>query len=658
MYQYIVSVVQGMWGRLPRLSRAALAPGVAGLLVALLLGAGAGVSAGAPTAQAAGTLTISPTSGAPGTHVLLSAGGFTAGEFVQIYWDYKGPGTGILQKSFYEYNPKVMADANGNIADSLWVPASATRAYVIAAVGQSSGVVATAPFQLTPSVDIGEAIGVAGSTLRFTGWAFGVKEPIQVYWDYQQSDQALAVKAATDSKGDWGGKTFVVPTNASAGGHTITAIGQTSGAVATTPFIVGPVPQGAAPSPGDWATFGYDLQNTRLNTSETTISVGNAASLQQKWASFTPMTPVQKTVASPVVANGIVYLGTTQGQLLAYDLSGNLLWTFNATAPIYGSPAIGNGLLYFGTVKTPNEAVTGNYIYALNASTGALVWENYLTLGSMWSPPIYYNGVVYAQAALKEGTAGGFYAFDALTGATVWSVAMPSGNWSVPVFDPAGANLYMATGNPCVSSPPKPWNTPTTDGCSGSLFDLNPATGATIWSYHFPDYSGDDDAPATPVYAVVNGTPELFEGVKNGIFYALDATTGAVLWQYDTGNRGDNGIYSSAAYANGVLYFGGYKTLYALNASDGSAALTFSRQPVGTIVSSPAIANGVLYVTTESGNLVTYNAATGEWIHTINFPILGTKYGYTIYGSPAISNGVVYVPVSDGNLYAFSPNGQ
>jgi len=643
---------------MPRLPRAALIGGVVGLLLALLLGAGVGPSAQGIVAQAAGTLTLLPTSGAPGTHVFMNAGGFTPGEKVEAIWNYSGPGTGILQKSFYEYNPTVVADANGNALTSFWVSAAAAGNYGVAAVGLTSGTVAIATYQLTPSVDIGASIGAAGATLRFTGWAFGAREAIQVYWDYQQPDQALAAKASTDSKGDWGGKTFVTPSNATTGAHTITAVGQTSGVVATATYTVGAAPQGAAPGASDWATFGYDLQNTRVNPTETTIGVGNVATLAPKWAEMTPFTPVQKTVASPVVANGVVYLGTTEGQLLAYDLSGNLLWSFNATAPIYGSPAVGNGIVYFGTVKTPNEAVTGNYIYALNASTGALVWENFLSFGSLWSPPTYYNGVVYAEAAQKEGISGGFYAFDALSGATVWSISMPSGNWSVPVFDPSGANLYMATGNPCVSSPPQPWNTPLTDGCSGSLFDLNPATGATVWTYKFPDYSGDDDAPATPVYAVVNGTPELFEGVKNGIFYCLNATTGALVWQVDTGNRGDNGIYSSAAYYNGVLYFGGYKTLYALNASDGSVALTFSRQPVGTIVSSPAIANGVLYVTTESGNLVMYNVATGAWIRTIFFPIPGSKYGYTIYGSPVVSNGVVYVPVSDGNLYAFSPNGQ
>ncbi len=630
-------------------------------LVALLVFAGGFVNS--PRAERAlaggGTLVLSQVSGAPGTHLFLSGGGFTAGELVDAYWNYTGPGTGVLQKSFYEYNPTVPADASGNASTSFWLSATHAGAYTVALVGRSSGVVDTASFQLTPQLDLGVYVGSVGTILRFRGWGFGVKEPVTVYWQYQQSDQATAAKASTDSKGDWGGKAFAVPSEPN-GVYTLTAIGQTSGVIATSQFTIGPVPTGVGPQPGDWANFGYDLQDTRVNPVETTITPGNATDLRQKWAASTLVTPY-KILGSPVVANGVVYVGTIQGYVLAYNITnGALLWQFSASAPIYGSPTVANGLLYFGTVKNPSQDTTGNYLYCLNATTGALVWANYLTLGSVWVPPTVYNGVVYVNAALKEATSGGFYAFDALTGATVWSVATPSGNWSVPVFDPSGANVYFATGNPCLSNPPLPQNTPQTDGCSGSIFDLNPATGATIWSYHFPDYTGDDDAPATPAYAVLNGTPYLFEGVKNGLFYCLNATTGAVVWQYDTGNRGDSGIYSSAAYANGVVYFGGYKTLFALNASDGTpSSVAWSEQPSGTIVSSPSIANGVLYVTTESGNIVGYNLATGAKVWKYSFPKLpGAKNGPPIYGSPIISNGVVYIAVSDGYLYAFSLNGQ
>ncbi len=660
MKPYIVASFAGMTNHLQRLPRAVFAAGLSAMLMALLLGAGTANSAHPPKALAAGTLTLSTSSGTPGTHIFLTGGGFTPGENVEAIWNYTGPGTGVIQKSFYEYNPIVPADVNGNVSTSFWVSTAPTGTYTIAALGLTSKTVATAPFQLLPSVETGAYVGPAGTTLRLSGWAMGKKEPVTVYWNWQQPGQTLAVKASTDTKGDWSGKTFVVPAGTPDGTYTIAAVGTTTGAVATSQFTVGAVPTGAAPGASDWATFGYDLQDTRVNPTETIISAANVGTLAQKWAASTLVTPY-KIIGSPVIANGIAYIGTIQGYVLAYSLTvpTTPLWTFSAQAPIYGSPTVANGLLYFGTVKNTSEDTTGNYLYALNASTGALIWKNYLTLGSDWAPPTVYNGVVYLTTALKEGTSGGFYAFDALSGALVWSVRMPSGNWSVPTFDPAGANLYISTGNPCVSSPPKGNNIPLTDGCSGSLFDLNPATGATIWSYHFPDYSGDDDAPATPTYAVINGTAYLFEGVKNGIFYCLNAATGAVVWQYDTGYRGDSGIYSSAAYYNGVVYFGGYKTLYALNASTGAVAWPSPiLQPIGSIVSSPSIANGVLYVTTESGNLVAYDPVSGARLWKHNFPISTSKYGASIYGSPIVSNGVVYIAVSDGYLYAFSPNGQ
>ncbi len=635
--------------RFPRIS---LSIGIVAVVLATLLGGFIvhGFHQASAKTLSAGTLILSPTSGVPGTHLFMNASGFAPGENVEAIWNYTGPGTGVVQKSFYEYNPTVKADANGNASTSLWVSATQGGTYTVAAQGLSSGTVATANFTVLASLEPGVYIAPAGTTLRLRGWGFAAREAINVYWNWGQPGQTLIAKASTDSKGDWSGKTYQVPTGTANGTYPLAAVGVTSGFTATAQYTVGLAPTGAGPQPGDWANFGYDLQDTRVNPVETTISLANVSTLRQKWAASTLVTPY-KILGSPVVANGVVYVGTIQGYVLAYNITnGALLWQFSASAPIYGSPTVANGLLYFGTVKNPSQDTTGNYLYCLNATTGALVWANYLTLGSVWVPPTVYNGVVYVNAALKEATSGGFYAFDALTGATVWSVATPSGNWSVPVFDPSGANVYFATGNPCLSNPPLPQNTPQTDGCSGSIFDLNPATGATIWSYHFPDYTGDDDAPATPAYAVLNGTPYLFEGVKNGLFYCLNATTGAVVWQYDTGNRGDSGIYSSAAYANGVVYFGGYKTLFALNASTG--ALVWTVQPVGTVVSSPAYANGVLYTTTESGYIVALNPADGSRVWYTRF--LNTP----IYSSPVISNGVLYASVSDGYLYAFSPNGQ
>jgi outer membrane protein assembly factor BamB len=63
---------------------------------------------------------------------------------------------------------------------------------------------------------------------------------------------------------------------------------------------------------------------------------------------------------------------------------------------------------------------------------------------------------------------------------------------------------------------------------------------------------------------VANGV--VYVGAVDHNVYALNATTGAKLWSYTTGND----VYSSPAVANGVVYVGSEDgNVYALNASTG-----------------------------------------------------------------------------------------
>ncbi len=62
--------------------------------------------------------------------------------------------------------------------------------------------------------------------------------------------------------------------------------------------------------------------------------------------------------------------------------------------------------------------------------------------------------------------------------------------------------------------------------------------------------------------------------------------------------------------------------------------------------SSPAVANGIVYVGADDNNLYALNASAGTTIWT---------YGTTglVDSSPAIANGVVYVGSEDDSVYAF-----
>jgi outer membrane protein assembly factor BamB len=97
---------------------------------------------------------------------------------------------------------------------------------------------------------------------------------------------------------------------------------------------------------------------------------------------------------------------------------------------------------------------------------------------------------------------------------------------------------------------------------------------------------------------------------------------------------------------DGVVYVGsGYPdfSVYALNARTGAKLWSYTS---GSYVdSSPAVANGVVYVGSQDGNVYALNADTGAklWNYTT---------GSYVYSSPAVANGVVYVGSDDDNVYA------
>jgi outer membrane protein assembly factor BamB len=66
----------------------------------------------------------------------------------------------------------------------------------------------------------------------------------------------------------------------------------------------------------------------------------------------------------------------------------------------------------------------------------------------------------------------------------------------------------------------------------------------------------------------------------------------------------------------------------------------------GEVYSSPAVANGVVYVGSFDSNVYALNASTGAklWSYYI---------GGEVYSSPAVANGVVYVGRHNHKLFAF-----
>jgi outer membrane protein assembly factor BamB len=116
-----------------------------------------------------------------------------------------------------------------------------------------------------------------------------------------------------------------------------------------------------------------------------------------------------------------------------------------------------------------------------------------------------------------------------------------------------------------------------------------------------------------------------------------------LLWTYTTMAA----VVSSPAVANGCVFVGcNDGVVYCLNSSNGE--LVWYHYPTGSKVeSSPAIDNGCVYIGSSDGNVYALNASNGIklWNYTT---------GNEVESSPAVVNGVVYIGSSDGNVYALN----
>src|SRR5207244_1627189 len=73
--------------------------------------------------------------------------------------------------------------------------------------------------------------------------------------------------------------------------------------------------------------------------------------------------------SSPAVTGGVVYVGSWDHNLYAFDaMTGQKLWSAATGAKIQSSPAVANGLVYVGS--------DDKRLWAFDRATGATVWKS------------------------------------------------------------------------------------------------------------------------------------------------------------------------------------------------------------------------------------------------------------------------------------------
>jgi len=196
------------------------------------------------------------------------------------------------------------------------------------------------------------------------------------------------------------------------------------------------------------------------------------------------------------------------------------------------------------------------------------------------------------------------------------------------------------------------------------VYALDVTTGAVIWSF-----LADGTIYSSP--AVVNGS--VFVGTLGGgggggacgTLYVLDAYTGLVRWNFTT-PLGTGGIFASPAVADNIVFIatmggggGSGGCVCALNASSGEPIWNFTA--AGPMKSSPAVSDNMVIVATMGGGagggayVYGLDEATGEPVWPIPFETDGP-----VISSPAVANGRVFVATmgggggSGGSVYALN----
>ncbi|MGC1300590.1 MAG: PQQ-binding-like beta-propeller repeat protein [Alloacidobacterium sp.] len=219
-------------------------------------------------------------------------------------------------------------------------------------------------------------------------------------------------------------------------------------AYAQTPDNVSNASATTAPSPGDWTEFLRDNMQ-RWDPYETVLGVGNVGSLKLEWSNSTHSFATD----TPIVANGVVYFGSWDGNVYALNAStGAKLWSYTTGAPVFAALAVANGVAYIGS--------SNGIVYALNASTGAKLWSFATGNESQLDSPAVANGVVYI-GSLDDNV----YALNASTGAKLWSYTTG-----------ASVNSSPALGNGVVYI----------GSDDDNLYALNASTGADVRRLLFP----------------------------------------------------------------------------------------------------------------------------------------------------------------------------
>lgn len=301
-------------------------------------------------------------------------------------------------------------------------------------------------------------------------------------------------------------------------------------------------------------------------------------------------------LASPIVADGTVFVANRAGYLYAVDAaSGQQLWRLEVgqyvqrTTPVYR-----NGALYL---------VAGFNTIAVDADTGDIRWSTTIRYAGTASPAVA-SGIVYVVS--QEGW---LYALSTKDGSELWKTATDGVSFGSPSV--AGDRLVVGTD-------------------SGRVLAMNPETGRQAWRRDL-----DASVYTTPV--ITDKTVWIV--TADGQLHGLDLEDGVDRVSLETTSE-----LTVTASGDSVYVPSGDGGLYAFEPESGEVQWFAS---AGGPVKAGPVQSGSQIVIAGGNRIAGIDAATGDqaWYYLA---------GDAIEAPPAVVSGYVFFGARDGVLYAIT----
>lgn len=362
------------------------------------------------------------------------------------------------------------------------------------------------------------------------------------------------------------------------------------------------------------------------------------------------------TFSSPIVLNGVCYIGSEDNYLYAINIStGKCKWKFKTDGAVRSSATIKKNTAYITSMD--------GYLYSINISSGELVWK-FKTNGEKvyddwdyWtSSPAVVNNTVY----FGSGD-GNFYSIDATSGKELWHYSTNAIIHSSPAVN--GNLVYFGD-------------------FSGHCYALDIKTHKLKWK--FKTYGSPGDRPL----GEITSSPTIYKGIvyigaTDHTLYALNAKTGKTVWYKSL----KYGWVSTPAIKNGMVVVGKSGNYLVCGYDLLTGELKWKYDTGAFVLSSTTIVGTSVYVSSYNGLFFVLDLKTGKekWVYksdlfiknankflkddnTINSDLF-YKYDKVSWlgknlenamiaelgasaSTPAVCDGVVYFVGGDGTIYA------